>query len=463
MFQGYRFRIYPNAAQREQIDRTIDCARWAYNKALEVRKSAYEARGENVSTYDTMAMVPGWKRERPWLAEADSCALREAVRDLGQAYDGFFRRCREGAKAPGYPRFRSRHDSYQSYRTNSSTVSVVDGRHIRLPKLGLVKARVSREVEGRVLSATVKRTPAGKYFCTICATDVPLPPAVPGNVETMGVDAGIKDIAVCSDGSRFANPRALARSERKLRREQRRLSRKRKGSSNYLRQKEKVARVNEKIANRRKDALHKATTSIVRESQAVAVEDLNVKGMLKNRKIAKAAADASMGELRRQLRYKAARHGRAYVEVDRWFPSSRLCSECGAVNASLELSERSWACPECGAVHDRDLNAARNIAAEGERMLKEGTAGRAGTSAQAETLAETLGKPSRPREARITGVVEARIPGRTPAGSAKPARVPRNRRKRAETRFGEPGARAQAGRAGHVGAAERGKEIPPAT
>lgn len=384
MEQGYEVRIYPNAAQRVQIDRTLGCARWVYNKALEVRKAAWETDGTSLSTNDVVRMIPTWKREHPWLAEVDAVALQQAVRDLGRAYDNFFRRCNVGG-SPRFPRFKTKHERRQSYRTQNprgrDTVSVLDSRHVKLPKLGSVKARVSMGVEGRITSATVKRTPAGKYFVVLCCADVPRPSMPAGSVDVMGVDAGIKDMAVRSDGVRVTNPRSLAKAERGLAREQRRLSRKQKGSKNREKQRVKVARCHEKVANRRKDALHKATTDIIRESQAVAVEDLNVRGMMANHHLAKAVSDASMGELRRQLRYKAAWYGRGYVEVSRWFPSSKLCSACGCVFDGLTLSMREWECPECGTRHDRDLDAARNIAAEGRRILKEGTAGHAGTAA----------------------------------------------------------------------------------
>lgn len=382
MERAFEFRIYPNEAQRAQIERTFGCCRWVYNKCLETRRAEYAAAGKSSSVYDLQKMIPGWKKaEAPWLAEADATALQSSVVDLGRAYEGFFRRVRRGG-APGFPRFKSKHDPRQSYRSKrvGDNIAVVDAKHVKLPKLGPVKARVSRAPQGRIVNATVKRTPTGKYFVVLCCTDVPWPHMPAGKAEMVGVDAGIKDLAVCSDGRRFANPRNLAKAERRLAREQRRLSRKQKGSKNRGKQRLRVARCHENVANRRKDALHKATTAIIREIQAVAVEDLNVKGMMSNRKIAKAAADASMGELGRQLRYKAVWYGRGYVEVSRWFPSSRLCPECGCVFAGLELSMREWECPECGALHDRDLNAARNIAAEGRRIL-EGSAGHARTEA----------------------------------------------------------------------------------
>ncbi len=378
MERSYEMRIYPNARQRELIGRTFSCCRWVYNKCLEERRAAYESTGKSPTRFQQDRMLPSWKAENPWLMEADSHALQQAVADLDRAYQNFFRRCRQGGR-PGYPRFRSKRDARQSYRT-SQGVSVPDARHVKLPKLGLVKARVSRGIEGRVLSATVKQVPSGRYFVCLCCTDCPEPEAAPGAIAVLGIDAGVHDLMVRSDGVKIASPRALARSERRLAREQRRLSRKRKGSASRRKQKRKVARIHERIADQRKDAIHKATTDAVRESQAIAVENLDVRGMERDRRLAKAVADASTSEMLRQLEYKCSWHGRRFVKVSRWYPSSKTCSCCGHVLEELPLSVRAWTCPACGARHDRDLNAAANIAREGARLLEEGTAGPAGTS-----------------------------------------------------------------------------------
>ena len=298
--------------------------------------------------------------------------------NLGRAFDGFFRRCRAGGK-PGYPRFKSKRDTRQSYRTNWG-VSVPDARHMKLPRLGLAKARIPRPARGRIVSATIKRVPSGKCFCVLGVEDAPAEEWTEARTPVMGVDAGIASLAALSTGEKVANPKALARSEARLAREQRRLSRRQKGSRRRERQKRKVALVHERIASQRKDAIHKATTSIVRESQAVAVEDLNVRGMEKNRHLAKSISDASLSEMARQLECKCAWHGRGFVKVGRLCPSSKTCSACGHVLDGLLLSVREWTCPVCGASHGRDLNAAANIAREGERLLrKDGTAGLAGT------------------------------------------------------------------------------------
>lgn len=355
-----------------------------------MRRDEYAQTGKSKHINSYITQIPAWKKtDALWLSEVDSMALQQSLRDLDKAYKNFFR----APSKVGFPKFKSKRTGRRSYRTNS--VKIIDAKHVKLPKLGTVKARVSRPVEGRVLSATVKRVPSGKYFVTICCADVPAVDAPTPTVEFLGIDAGIHDIATCSTGERLPNPRNLQRSERKLAREQRRLSRKRKGSANHARQRVKVARVHEKAANRRKDTLHKFTTHAVGESQNIAVEDLNVKGMQRNRRLAKAVGDAAMSELARQLEYKCAWSGRGFVRVGRFYPSSKTCSACGCVYSGLTLAERAWDCPACGMHHDRDLNAAVNIAREGKRIL-EGTAGHAGTAANA---ANACGEGVRPTAA----------------------------------------------------------------
>lgn len=380
---SYEYRIYPNAAQRESIARTFGCCRFVYNRALAIRKAAHDAGGKAPSVNDLIKMLPGWKAdpETSWLKDADSVALQQSLRDLDRAYRNFFR-------APGkvgFPRFKSKRGSRRSYRTECPkgrpTVAVLDARHIKLPKLGAVKARVSRLPEGRVLSATVKQAPSGKYFVSLCCAGVPAKAPAPAGTA-VGVDMGVGSLMTLSDGTKAANPKAAKRIERKLAREQRRLARKRKGSKNRERQRVRVARAHEKAANVRKDALHKATTRLASENQAVCLEDLNVKGMLRNHRLARAVADASFSEAARQLEYKCAMRGGNVVKVGRFYPSSKTCSCCGHVMGELPLSVRAWECPECGTRHDRDVNAARNILAEGLRILNgKGTAGHAGTPA----------------------------------------------------------------------------------
>lgn len=366
MEKTFEYRIYPNNAQKVLLQKTFGCCRYVFNKVLAMRQEEYKQNKKTNGINHYITQIPTWKKtDSPWLAEVDSMALQQSLRDLDKAYKNFFR----STGKVGFPRFKSKHNHRQSYRTN--VISVLDTKHIKLPKVGVVKARISRPIEGRILSATVKQVPTGKYFVTICCADVPSPSISEGSIEILGIDAGIHDIATCSDGTRLANPKNLAKSEAKLRREQRKLSRKQKGSHNRERQRIKVARVHENIANQRKDTLHKFTTLAIRESQAIAVEDLHVKGMVRNHHLAKAIADASMSEMIRQLEYKCAWHGRNFVKVDRFYPSSKTCRVCGYHYKELTLAQRSWICPECKTHLDRDLNAAINIAREGERILND--------------------------------------------------------------------------------------------
>ena len=371
--KAYRCRLYPNKDQAALIEETFGACRWVWNLALETKNAAWECENKNLSQFDLMKQLTIWKQTvAPWLYEVSNSALQQSIRDLDKAYQNFFRRVKKGEK-PGYPKFKSRRDGTQSYRVPAAggAVAVIDNHHIKLPKLGKVKCRITQHVEGRILNATIKRVPSDKYFVIICCTDVPEPEMPVGENEMLGIDAGVKDLMIRSDGVKVPNHKFLKKAERKMRREQRKLSRRKKGSANWKKQKRKVALVYERVSNQRKDVIHKATTQAVRESQAIAVEDLNVKGMTKNHRIAKAVNDASMSEMIRQLQYKCDWYRRDFVKIDRWFPSSKTCGECGCVFDDLTLSMREWTCPECGAHHDRDLNAARNIAEEGRRLLEQ--------------------------------------------------------------------------------------------
>ena len=387
MERGFKYRIYPNESQRDQIARTLGCCRFVYNRALDVKKTAYSETGKSIATNDLIKMIPAWKRdpETSWLAQVDSMALQQSIRDLDRAYKNFFRRVREGGK-PGFPKFKSRRHARQSYRTNGG--KVLDRNHIALPKLGNVRAKVSRPLQGRFISVTVSLDAAGRYFATFLCTDVPAKDTTATDRE-VGIDLGVETLATLSDGRKIGNPRHLKKYERKLAREQRRLSR-RKGArrdekpiDRYLKQRKRVARIHAKIADARTDALHKVTTMLADENQVLCMEDLNAKGMVRNRRLAKAVSDASFGEFARLLEYKCAERGRTLVKVGRFYPSSKTCSACGHRLDALPLSVRVWDCPACGAHHDRDVNAARNILAEGKRVLSntEGTAGHAGTVA----------------------------------------------------------------------------------
>ena len=370
MERSYKFRIYPNSEQRTLIQKTFGCCRFVYNYYLTKRQEAYRNHKTTIQFYECCKDVPKLKEEHEWLKEVDSKAIQSAIQDLDYAYLNFFRRVRQG-KRPGYPQYKSKKNHHQSYKTkNSGTLIRIEGSYIRLPKLGFVKCKISKEVKGRILSVAVSQNPSGKYFVAICCTDVDTDP-FPKTGLVCGVDLGIKDLAITSDGLKIPNNKFQLKAEKKLDKLQRQLSRKSKESKRYEKQRIKVARAYEKVANQRRDAMHKATTQLIRNYDVICIEDLNANGMTKNRFLSKSVIDASFGEFRKQLEYKAQWYGKTISVIDRFYPSSQLCSCCGAQNKKLrDLHVRKWTCPECGTSHDRDINAAKNILNEGLRLLK---------------------------------------------------------------------------------------------
>ena len=354
--RGCKYRIYPNAAQENLINRTLGCCRHVFNHFLALRRDEWNANKHHVTYTETSRLLTDLKRREDWLREVDSMSLQESLRDLDRAFQNFF----DGRA--GYPKFKSKkHLHQQSYRTRnqSNGIRFMDGK-LKLPKIGNVRIHLSRTFEGRILHATVIRTASEKYFVSLCAEeDISFAPCGTGS---LGIDVGLKEFYTDSLGRTVPNPRILRKYQRKLAKEQRRLARKMPRSRNRWKQRIRTARVYEKIRNIRKDFLQKLTTRLIDENQVIAVEHLKVKNMMKNHKLAKSISDVSWSAFFQMLDYKAEWRGARILRVGTFYPSSQTCHVCGYKNPlTKDLSVREWTCPECGMHHDRDENAAKNI------------------------------------------------------------------------------------------------------
>ena len=366
MLKAYKYRIYPNNEQKVQIAKTFGCCRFVYNQTLSYRKERYEKEKVSLSKIDCNNYCTRiLKKEYPWLKEVDKFALSNAVYNMDSAYQKFFK------EHTGFPKLKSKHNNHKSYKTNITGKNITvdfENNIIKLPKLKQVKAKLHRKFQGKIKSATVSQVPSGKYYVSILVETEHVP--LEHTDHNIGLDLGIKDLCITSDGNKYENPKTIRKYENKLAKLQRQLAHKKKGSNNYHKKKKQIALCHEKITNTRKDYLHKISHEIISENQVIVSENLQIKNMIKNHHLAKAISDASWYELTRQLEYKAKWNGRKYIKIDTFYASSQLCSACGYQNSDIkDLSVRSWICPECATKHDRDINAAKNILAEGLRHI----------------------------------------------------------------------------------------------
>lgn len=366
--KSYKFRLYPNESQKQMIEKTFGCKRFVFNHFLVKSIEDYENTRKSNSYNQNSKELTALKKKLTWLTEVDSWATQNALRDLDTAYQNFFRRVKQGQK-PGFPKFKKKTNN-QSYRTtnpNKFPLPVKD-RKVRLPKIGWVRFKQDREILGRWLSMTVSKTSSGKYFISINCCDVPYQEhETTGSL--VGIDLGIKDFAITSNGEKFENLKFLKKSEERLKLFQRRLSKKQKGSKNRDKARVKLAIRHEKIANQRTDFLQKLSTDLVKNHDLIVLESLKVKAMVRNHNLAKSIGDASWSNFVTMIAYKCEWNRKAFIQIDTFFPSSQLCNHCGYKNPEVKnLEVREWTCPVCGMYHDRDINAAKNILDEGLRI-----------------------------------------------------------------------------------------------
>ena len=381
--KGFKYRIYPTESQKQMMEQTFGNVRFVYNYFLNMKSEEWKTNRQRITYNKTSSLLTDLKKEEGylWLNLSDSMALQESLRDLDRAFQNFFK------KNNDYPKFHSKHDK-QSYRTRNQNNSIrIEGNRLILPKIGKVKIKLSRSIKGRILNATVFRTNTNKYFVSLCREyEQDIKSNAGGEV---GIDVGLKEFYTDSNGTVVDNPKYLAKYDKKLLKEQMKLSRmiemnidhyignrvpvyKKPLSEckNIQKQRIKLARIHEKICNSRSDFLHKVSTTLVKENQIIAVEDLNVKGMIRNHNLARSVSDVSWSEFYRLLEYKAAEYGSNVIKVPRFYASSQTCHVCGYKNIFVkDLKIRKWTCPVCGSHHDRDHNAAINILNEALKML----------------------------------------------------------------------------------------------
>lgn len=369
MEKAFKYRIYPNKKQQELIQKTFGCARFVYNYYLNMRKEIYEKDKTSLTYYMCCKDLTSLKKELLWLKEPDKDALQKSLKDLDMAYQKFFK------EHIGYPKFKSKKNRYKSYRTSFTKTSaggniMFINKYIKLPKLGFVKVRDKQIPQGRILNATISQEPSGHYYCSLCCTDV-IPVQLPKTNKNIGIDLGLVDFAIFSDGTKIENPRFYEKSEKKLAKLQRKLSRKTIGSNRWDKARIKVANLQKHISNQRKDFLQKLTTDIIKKYDVICIENLDVKSMketnssIRNKRV----GDVSWSECRRMLIYKSQWYGRKLFIVDRYYSSSQICHCCGFNSGKKSENIRFWTCPNCNSELDRDINAAINILNEGLKQL----------------------------------------------------------------------------------------------
>jgi len=361
IYKAYKFRIYPNKKEEILIHKHFGCTRFIYNWALNLKNETYQKEKKNLGRFIIQAEIPKMKKtkEYKWLKEVNSLSLQASLQHLDIAYTNFFR------NKKGFPRFKSKHDNHKSFEVPANTIIDVENKKISIPKFKQgIKARLHRTIpkKGIIKRSTVSMNPSGQYFISVLVEE-PIKERKykkPTMKNSVGIDLGIKDFATLSNGDKIENPKYLKNNLKKLKKEQRRLSKKVKGSNNRNKQRIKVARVHNKIRNMRNDFLHKLTSKLVSENQTICLEDLNVKGMIKNHNLAQAISDVSWSKFNTLLEYKSERSSVNILRIGRFEPSSKMCS-CGVINQDLQLSDRTWMCSSCGVTHDRDILASQNI------------------------------------------------------------------------------------------------------
>lgn len=390
MLRAYKCRLYPNAEQREYFAQSFGCVRWVYNEALAYKIEHYQKnkgllknqQKKPLGTFDLQRRLTGLKKEYKWLKDVDSQSLNRAIKDLDIAYQNFYRRVRQG-EVPGFPKFRSKHNGHHTFCVTQHLHVYREQKRLKIPKILPIKYRGLREFQGKIKNITISQVPSGKYYASILVDtlEAQISPAPLGDLDNvLGIDMGLNQFAICSDGTSIENPRYARKRKKQLVRAQRKLNRKTKGSNNRIKQKNRVAVIHEKIATARNDFLHKLTSRLIRENQTIALESLNIKGMIAKVKpkinlqgryiangrkaksgLARSIADASWGEFNRQLEYKAKWGGVNIIRCGQYQPTSKTCNVCDYRMPEMALSMRTWKCPGCDTEHDRDSNAAINI------------------------------------------------------------------------------------------------------